>query len=279
MALKKQYLGVFLMLAGGLLGAATLAMALISSGQMSVYLGMLILAGACALVGSILTFTQVLDHFTAPIVTEIEQDIQDDIEDVKKKRFTGAQVMLVVAVLAALIFAYYLLKLHKLDAAASWSGVPVAVWALIAVAIGAAIITRTRWFQNRTMPTPLWVFAVPVLGLILSLALGITRTEDARNLAWDATADAIYNNFVPPGINFVSQTGGFNLSLDCNDEGCIAIFLVVALIVITLLLVLGSAYITHFWVFSGCILLLFIGLIAVHEIRLQRSPPVSGEYT
>jgi hypothetical protein len=44
-------------------------------------------------------------------------------------------------------------------------------------------------------------------------------------------------------------------------------------------LVIGSAYIPHFWLLSGSILVGIMLLIAIHDLRIRRVPkeaPVSG---
>jgi hypothetical protein len=46
---------------------------------------------------------------------------------------------------------------------------------------------------------------------------------------------------------------------------------VIALIILTLFLVVGSAVIPHFWLFSGSILLGIMALIAIHDLRVRRS--------
>jgi len=46
---------------------------------------------------------------------------------------------------------------------------------------------------------------------------------------------------------------------------------VIALIVLTFVLVIGSALIPHFWLLSGSILISIMALIAIHDLRIRRA--------
>ena len=277
--LNKKHLGIFLVCFGALTGVVVVAMNSLSRGLGGAFLFMLGLAVGCVLVGSILIFTRILDHYARPIVEEISEDVKDDFEDIKKRRFTGAQAMVVVTAILSFIFLLYVLKLHKFEAA--WGGISVVIPTMIVLAIGIPVVTRTMWFRDQGLQTPFGIFLIPVIGMILSMLLGINNAEDIRNLSWSTTTEAAaFNQFIPSGGNFLSFTGDAVSIPDCNDDVCGAIMLVIALIVITFVLVAGSAYIPHFWFLSGFVLLTIMALITIHEIRFRPSapetPPVRG---
>jgi hypothetical protein len=58
---------------------------------------------------------------------------------------------------------------------------------------------------------------------------------------------------------------------DCDDEACAYLFLAMLFILLTTILVAGSALIPHMWVLSCLVLLTLIALLALHEIRRDRS--------
>lgn len=45
--------------------------------------------------------------------------------------------------------------------------------------------------------------------------------------------------------------------------------LVIGLVLLTIILVAGSAMIPHFWLFSGSILIGLMTLIAIHDLRIR----------
>jgi len=165
---KKKYLGFFLMGAGSIVGALVIVMFYISRGQTGLLLFLLAGAVGCVALGSLLAFTQMLDRTIQPVIVEISEDIQDDIEDLKARRATNVQFMFIATAAAALIFFYFVLKLHKLEAA--WGWLPVIIPAGIVVVIGTLIVLNTSWFHDQQMPTPLWVFFIPVIGIEIGRA-------------------------------------------------------------------------------------------------------------
>jgi hypothetical protein len=58
---------------------------------------------------------------------------------------------------------------------------------------------------------------------------------------------------------------------DCDDDACAYLFLAMLFILLTAILVAGSALIPHMWVLSCLVLLTLIALLALHEIRRDRS--------
>jgi hypothetical protein len=142
--------------------------------------------------------------------------------------------------------------------------------------IGTWIVVRTEWFQDKQYRTPVSVFLIPVAGILLSMILGISFTEDVRHLR-SAQKATEYNAYQPSELSWIyvlgdaSDLSGAGASLPaCTDEECAAVYLLIALVVITVVLVVGSAYIPHFWLFSGCIFEAIIAIIVIHEIRVRQ---------
>lgn len=266
---KRKYLGYFLIGLGGIIGALVVLTFFISRDQGLILPLLLISAMGCVVVGSILSFTRYLDHIIQPIVEEINEDIKDDIEEIKAKRITKAQVMFVMTGILALFFLYFFLKLHKIEAA--WGGIPVYIPAFIVAGIGTMIIVNTRWFHNQQLRTPLRIFLIPLIGIVLSMWLGI-QTENPGNLSFDVQNQVVYNEFTPLAFDFIRvplSAGSSVGSFDCDEDFCLIVVLVIALIVITLLMVIGSAFIPHFWILSCLVLLTILMIITIHEIRLR----------
>ena len=69
----------------------------------------------------------------------------------------------------------------------------------------------------------------------------------------------------------IEREFGVQLELpSCHDDIC-GVLLVIALIVLTFVLVIGSALIPHFWLLSGSILISIMALIAIHDLRIRRA--------
>lgn len=262
-------IGVFLILCGVAAGVLTLLIRFVNRGEGGGYLVMSLMAVGLVVIGSMLTLTRVLDRFAQPLVEDIEGDIQDDLADLKARRFTPAMQMLVATGGLALVFIFLVLRLRKL--AAAWDGFPVVIPTLVLMALVTWVVTRSKWFKNQQMKTPRRIFLIPVAGLILSMLLGTQLTENFSGAGWnavDGTRAGQIDTGDPVDFGLDIDSSFFELP-DCDDDACEALFLVVALVVLTLILVLGSAFIPHFWFLAGSVLLLVCLLIVLHEIRLR----------
>ena len=164
---------------------------------------------------------------------------------------------------------------------AFWFGwMPVGVAAIGLSLLLFAFVRRTDWYNNRFYRTPTWVMLVAFAGFASALFLGIFMTEQAPPAQNDQSLTAErgvdygyvgtrayyitrqYLNFGPtPQITFP----------DCDDEACAYVFLAILFILLTVILVAGSALIPHMWVLSCLVLLTLIALLALHEIRRDRS--------
>ncbi len=277
---KKVKFSLFLVVVGVITGLLVIFPYGMSGGSPALTLVFLSLAIVCIMAGSILAFSRLLDRMVTPLVEEVHKDIEDDLQDLKARRFTSTHVMVIMVVLSLVAFAFFVFRFHKVEAA--WGPVPVIVPAFIGLLVLAYFIPRTRWFRFYRDRTPMWVFLIPVIGLVLSTWLGLAKAEDMHVLRQPATQPAVYNNVQPSGL-FLQSAGNvsdfaFSFDLpDCDGDACGTIFLVIALIVLVLVLVIGSAYIPHFWILSGTILLGIMLLIAIHDLRLRPESPAALE--
>jgi hypothetical protein len=88
--------------------------------------------------------------------------------------------------------------------------------------------------------------------------------------------ESVEYNTSPSTLFFLQQSAGvgeWGLHLgvpSCDGDECL-IFLVIALVILTFILVIGSAFIPHFWLFSGSILLGIMVLMAIHDLRVRRN--------
>ena len=268
---KKTILSIGLIVLGVSTGLLVTLAYSMSGGKISIALPFLAAAIICISVGSLLVFSRLLDRLVNPLLDELQQDIADDIQDIKQRRFTPTAWMILITSVGVLIFSFFVFRLHKLEA--MWGAIPVAVPTLVAMAALAWFIPRTRWFRDFGQTTPVGIFIVPTVGLIFTLLVGITRTENLTVL--QATRQEVIEYNTPPAISLQQAVGIGELGLylnipSCDGEECL-VFLVIALVVLTFILVIGSAFIPHFWLFSGSILLGIMVLIAIHDLRVRRS--------
>ncbi len=267
---KKIVFSICLVSAGLVIGLLVIFTYGMSGGNAAITLGCLFLAVACIITGSILAFSRLLDRTVDPLVDEIHADIEDDIQDLKEHRFTSTFWMVVIMLLAGLAFSFFAFRFHKMEAA--WGPVPVLVPTLIGLLALAWFIPRTRWFRYSRDHTPMWIFFIPTIGLIISLWLGLANTENMDALRATSTEPVIYNAIQPAGLLFqgAGEVADFGFAFDlpsCDDDACGVILLVVGLIILTFVLVIGSAFIPHFWILSGSLLLGVMLLIAIHDLR------------
>jgi hypothetical protein len=179
--------------------------------------------------------------------------------------------MVILVIIGLLAFSFFVLRFHKMEA--SWGSIPVVIPTFFGLAALAWFIPRTTWFKQSQHYTPMWIFLIPALGLIITLWTGLARTENVRILSGMSGEVVQYNVFqsTSPFLQTAVEVGDFGLNLDlpdCDGDGC-AVILVIALIVLVFILILGSALIPHFWLFSGSIMLGIMLIIAIHDLRIR----------
>jgi uncharacterized protein (DUF983 family) len=272
---RKIILSIGLVGLGVISGALVIFVYSLTGGDPTITLITLGLAIASIITGTILAFSQLLDRFFNPVIEEVGKGIEDDIQDIKAGQIKDVLIMAVITGVAVLVFFYLILRFHKLEA--RWGSIPVILPTLVAVAALAWFIPRTRWFQYKILYTPLWVFLIPTAGLILSLVVGINKTEDPQIFNSRSLETIQYNTY--PVSNFIFQTAlengdlGFSLDLpSCDGDDCevfYLVLLVIGLIILTLILLAGSAMIPHFWLFGGSILIGLMAIITLHDLLIR----------
>jgi hypothetical protein len=240
-----------------------------SGGSTGITLTFLAAAVVCVLVGTVLAFSRLLDRFVNPVIEELHADIADDLLDIKERRMTNTIWMAIITGLAALVYFFFILRFHKVEAV--WGSIPVIVPTVIGMGLLVYFIPRTSWFQTAGY-TPFWIFLIPTIGLLVTLWVGVSRTENIELLTLSRAQSVDYNLVRPVSFMFFNSvdTGGLDLSLpSCDDEGC-AVLLVIGLIILVFVLVIGSAMIPHFWLLSGSMMLCIMALITIHDLRIRQ---------
>jgi MFS family permease len=221
-----------------------------------------------------------LPNITSPHPEFLTDDLEDEWTEMRQRTVSRPHILLLGGVISALAYLWCVFYYGK-PANAYWFGwVPVGVAAIGLSLLLFAFARRTDWYNNRFYRTPTWVMLVAFAGFALALFFGIFMTEQvapAQNDQSLAVANDVdygyvgtrayyitrqYLNFGPtPQITFP----------DCDDEACAYLFLAILFILLTVILVAGSALIPHMWVLSCLVLLTLIALLALHEIRRDRS--------
>lgn len=269
---KKVKFSIFLIVVGVITGLLIIFAYGMSGGNTAITLAFLSLAIVCIMIGSFLAFSRLLDRTVTPLVEEIHKDIEDDLQDLKERRFTNTHWMVVIIVMALLTFSFFVFRFHKVEA--SWGPIPVLVPTFIGMLALAWFIPHTGWFRDYHDRTPMWIFFVPTVGLVISLWLGLAKTENMEVLRADPAQPVSYNTIQPTGVflRTAADVADFGVPLnipDCDDDACGYIYLVIGLIILVLILVVGSAVIPHFWILSCSLLLGIMVLITIHDLRLR----------
>lgn len=166
---------------------------------------------------------------------------------------------------------------------AFWFGwMPVGVAAIGLSLVLFAFVRRTDWYNNRFFRTPTWVMLVAFAGFASALFFGIFMTEQvppAQNDQSPIAESGVDYGYVGTRAYYITRqylnigpTPEIALP-DCDDEACAYVFLAILFILLIAIMVAGAALIPHMWVLSCLVLLTLIALLALHEIRRDRSLP------
>ncbi len=268
---KKTIFSIGLIALGVIAGLLVIFAYAMSGGNPTITAAFLSMAVVCIVIGSIMAFSRLLDRYVKPVIDDLEADIEDDLKDIKEHRMTNTMWMIILIAIALPVFSFFIFRFHKMEA--MWGPIPVAVLTFIGMAALAWFIPRTAWFKT-PIYTPMWIFLIPTIGFIITIWVGLARTENMAALRGSPQAIADTNSISTTTYIF-SETAdiglsGVNISIpDCDSEGC-AILLVIGLIILVFVLIIGSAMIPHFWLFSGSIMLSIMVLIALHDLRIRR---------
>jgi hypothetical protein len=221
-----------------------------------------------------------LPNITSPHPEFLTDDLEDEWTELRQRTVSRPHVLLLGGMISALTYLWSVFYFGK-PANAFWFGwMPVGLAAIGLSLVMFAFVRRTGWYNNRFYRTPTWVMLVAFAGFASALFLGIFMTEQVAPTQNDQSLTAKnevdygyvgtraysttrqYLNFGPaPEITFP----------DCDGDACAYVFLAMLFILLTLILVAGSALIPHMWVLSCLVLLTLIALLALHEIRRDRS--------
>lgn len=270
---KKTILSIILILLGVITGLLVIFPYAMSGGNPTITLVFLTAAIMCIVTGSILAFSRLLDRLVSPVAEELHKDIEDDIQDLKELRITNTIWMIVLTGIALLAFSFFAFRFHKVEA--MWGPIPVVVPTFIGLVLLAWFIPRSRWFRKYKIYTPMWIFLIPTIGLILTVGFGLGKTENLGMISSPPQRAIDYNSYQYTGfiLQEAGDLGSWGLNLDipdCDGDACV-VFLVIGLVVLVFVLVVGSALIPHFWLLSGSIMLGIMALIAIHDLRIRRS--------
>ena len=271
---KKAPFAIGLIVFGAILGSLGVVTSWFDNQQMPVVYIFLGVGISMVILGSILGLTQFLDHIAKPVVEEIADDVADDVEDIKAGRITWVLIQCILTMVAAIVFVLLVLRYHKLEA--TWSWMPVWVPAVIVVGILSWIVSRTDWFNDHSFETPWWVFVIPLAGLVISTFLGINRTENLHLLDFNYQNTEGYNSYVFSNNYFLgggSQSWVPDINMpSCSGKSCegeALIILLIALVVLTIVLIVGSAFIPNFWLLAGTVFLVVMIIIATQRLLVR----------
>lgn len=219
-----------------------------------------------------------LPNIQSPHPEFISADMVDEWRDMQARRISRPHVLIAGAVLAALIYLWFLFYYGKIVNAVWFGWLPVGVAAILVSLLVIAFARRTPWYHDRYFRTPNMVIAIAFGGFALSQVLGITMTEQPAN---PSPGQGIVSNFdyQYAGTRAYRFTRGY-LELgpvpdieipDCDDDSCGYLFLFILFVILTLILVAGAALVPHMWVLSGLVMLTFIALLVLHEVRRNRN--------
>ncbi len=205
---------------------------------------------------------------------EIEQFpelIEDDISDLRSGTITPTHLFVAITLIAAFMEFWLLLRYRKVEA--SWGPINVLLAALIVVVVTLFLSLRSDWFQFRRHRLAPTYFIVPTIGWLICCTIGVLYAEPAEyggrsQMDRTQTVELEGSQRSPgPGANYAlfragDMAGDVLFNLDCDDEGC----LLVLLIVVVAVSVLASAAIPHFWVVATLLLLTLMALITLREL-------------
>lgn len=224
------------------------------------------------LVGLLLLFTDWLET-SLGIRDEIEdlpKLLEDDVEALVQGSLTWTHMMVLATIITAIGLLGTLVWYKKWEA--SWGPVNIFVVSAAMIAITLVVGIRSQWFQRRRQRTSWWAFLIPFAGLILSVALGLYSTEprefggQTRTNGYPSEADR-WSAARASQITFMGLDIGDDLlmGIDCDGEACLLLLLVL----IAIVCVAASAFIPHFWVLAGHLLLTIMALIVLRELLVS----------
>lgn len=235
-----------------------------------------VVGGGIVVTASVVGITQLLDRTIKPVMDEFAHGFQDDIDALRNGRVTWAVWQAILTFIAGTAFIILVLRFHKMEA--TWFGIPVWIPSVLVSGIMSYVVSRTSWFNDSHFETPAWVYIVAISGFAVAMILGISQTEDVRllNLGY-STENGGYNYYQFNTYNYYGDSRGYSESVDfdlpeCEGDECTGMGYVIcgiAFVVFVLLLIIGSAFIPSFWLFSGMIFVGMMVLIAMNSLMYR----------
>jgi MFS family permease len=212
----------------------------------------------------------------------LSDDLADEWRDLRERRIDRPHVLMLAAGLAGLVYLWCVLYYGKMTNAVWFGWLPVGVAAIALALLLFAFARRTPWYHDRFFRTPNRVILIAFAAFGLALILGIMMTEQpvapSPGQGLLTSGEEVDYGYVGTRAYYLTRdyldTGGPMPDVevpDCDGDECAYIFLFVVFIVLAVVLVAGAALVPHMWVLSGLVLLTLIALLALHEVRRDRS--------
>ncbi|MDF2761115.1 MAG: hypothetical protein K0R44_2304 [Thermomicrobiales bacterium] len=221
-----------------------------------------------------------LPNSTSPHPEFLSDDLEDEWTELRQRTVSRPHILLLGGLISALTYLWCVFYYGKPTNAFWFGWMPVGVAAIGLSLVLFAFVRRTDWYNNRFYRTPTWVMLIAFAGFALALFLGIFMTEQAPPAGNDQSLTAeggVDYGYVGTRAYYITRQY-LNIGPtpqitfpDCDDEACAYLFLAMLFILLTVILVAGAALIPHMWVLSCLVLLTLIALLALHEIRRDRS--------
>jgi hypothetical protein len=221
-----------------------------------------------------------LPDMTSPHPEFLTDDLEDEWQELRQRTISRPHVLLLGGAISALVYVWCIFYYGKPTNAIWFGWMPVGAAAIALALLLFAFARRTDWYNNRLYRTPTWVVLIAFAGFATALFLGIFMTEQpaptqSRQLL-TAENDVDYG-YVGSRAYYITReyldigpTPEITVP-DCDDDACGYVFLAILFILLTAVLVVGAALIPHMWVLSCLVLLAFIALLALHDVRRDRS--------
>lgn len=211
----------------------------------------------------------------------LTEDLVDEWRDLEERRIERPHWLLLSAGAAGLVYLWCVLFYGKVTNAVWFGWLPVGPVGILLALLLFAFARRTPWYHDRLFRTPNHVIVIAFAGFALALLLGIVMTEQPVGApprqGVVATAEEIDYGYVGTRAYYLTrdylEVGPVpDVALpDCDGDECAYVFLFMIFVVLVVILVAGAALVPHMWVLSGMVLLTLIVLLALHEVRRDRS--------
>jgi hypothetical protein len=221
-----------------------------------------------------------LPNITSPHPEFLTDDLEDEWRELRERRISRPHILILGGVISALAYLWCIFYYGKLTNAIWFGWMPVGVAAIALALLLFAFARRTDWANNRFYRTPTWVMLTTFAGFALALFLGIFMTEQpapAQSGQLLTAQNEVDYGYVGSRAYSITRryldigpTPAITIP-DCDEDACAYMFLAILFVILTALLVVGAALIPHMWVLSCLVLLTFIALLALHEVRRDRT--------